>query len=242
MRRIWSKLTYANVMSTIAVVLAVGGGATAIAMTALPKNSVKSKQIAKGAVTTKKIAKDAVTGDQVKESTLGKVPSAAHAYSADSAATAASAGSAASADAIGGIHASELTKVSAKTGAFNEFFELNVPSWGSFGLFCIQNSPNNEDDELQLYVASSPGANGSIESGTTTSQVSPGDAANVTALSGISESSGAASYYGNQNHILSAQFKLTAPGGSRSLLIEAAGFDDHATPGCEGQVTAYTVG
>src|SRR5690349_16972015 len=55
------RLTYANVVATLALVLAVGGGATALALT-LPKNSVHSKQIAKGAVKTSDIGKDAVTG------------------------------------------------------------------------------------------------------------------------------------------------------------------------------------
>ncbi|MGE5527358.1 MAG: hypothetical protein ACM3Q9_01690, partial [Methanosarcina sp.] len=92
MKQLREKLTYANVVATIALILAVSGGATAIAVSVkLPKNSVKSKQLAPGAVKTGDIAKDAVTGDKVKESTLGKVPSAAHADSAD---TAGSAGSA----------------------------------------------------------------------------------------------------------------------------------------------------
>ncbi|HEX5525734.1 MAG TPA: hypothetical protein VFX44_00885 [Solirubrobacterales bacterium] len=85
MNQIRKRLTYANVMSTIAVFLVLGG-ATALAA-GLAKNSVGSKQlkknavtaakIKKNAVTTSKIKKDAVTGTQVKESTLGTVPSAA---------------------------------------------------------------------------------------------------------------------------------------------------------------------
>lgn len=41
-------LTYANVVATIALFLALGGGA--YAAVTLPKNSVKAKQIAKNAV------------------------------------------------------------------------------------------------------------------------------------------------------------------------------------------------
>lgn len=83
--QIHKRITYANVMSTIAVFLVIGG-ATAIAATQLPKNSVGSKQLKKNAVTkakikknaivTAKIKKDAVTGAKVNESTLGTVPSA----------------------------------------------------------------------------------------------------------------------------------------------------------------------
>ncbi len=51
MRRIRGKLTYANVMSTIAVFLLLGGGA-AFAASKLAKNSVGTKQIKNGSVTT----------------------------------------------------------------------------------------------------------------------------------------------------------------------------------------------
>jgi len=74
-KRVRKRLTYANVMSSIAVFLVLGGAA--VAATQLPKNSVGSKQLKKNAVTTAKIKKDAVTGAKVKESTLGTVPSAA---------------------------------------------------------------------------------------------------------------------------------------------------------------------
>jgi hypothetical protein len=83
-KQIRKRLTYANVMSSIAVFLVLGG-ATALAA-GLAKNSVGSKQlkknavtaakIKKNAVTTAKIKKDAVTGAKVKEETLGTVPSA----------------------------------------------------------------------------------------------------------------------------------------------------------------------
>jgi hypothetical protein len=51
--KIKSGLSYANVMATIAVFLALGGGA--YAATRLPRNSVGSKQIKKNAVTSKKV-------------------------------------------------------------------------------------------------------------------------------------------------------------------------------------------
>lgn len=46
-------LTYANVMATVAVFIALGGGAYAALK--LPKNSVGSKQIKRGAVTSRKV-------------------------------------------------------------------------------------------------------------------------------------------------------------------------------------------
>jgi hypothetical protein len=84
------KLTYADVMATVAVFLALGGSAYAFH---LGKDAVGSKQLKKGAVTTAKIKNAAVTaakvkrgtltGSQINASTLGTVPNAAHAGSAD---------------------------------------------------------------------------------------------------------------------------------------------------------------
>jgi hypothetical protein len=94
------RLTYANVVSSIALFLVVGG-ATAFAAGQLAKNSVGSKQLKKNAVTAAKIKKETVTGAKVKkdtltgtqinESTLGTVPSATSAASAGTANTANSA-------------------------------------------------------------------------------------------------------------------------------------------------------
>jgi hypothetical protein len=75
MHSIRKRLTYANVIASVAIVLTVGG-ATAFAAEELPANSVGSLQLQKEAVTTTKIAHDAVTGPKVDESTLGPVPSA----------------------------------------------------------------------------------------------------------------------------------------------------------------------
>jgi hypothetical protein len=82
--RLLTRLSYANVVATVAVFLALGGGAYAAFK--LPKNSVGTKQLKNGAVTGKKLATGAVTaskvahnsltGSQVNSATLGKVPSA----------------------------------------------------------------------------------------------------------------------------------------------------------------------
>lgn len=60
--------SYANVTATIALVVALSGGA--YAATALPKNSVGTPQLKKGAVTAPKIAGNAVTGGAVKNGSL----------------------------------------------------------------------------------------------------------------------------------------------------------------------------
>jgi hypothetical protein len=61
-------LTYANVMATLALFLALGGGAYAAVN--LPKNSVGSRQIKKNAVSSSKIKKNAVTSSRVKNGSL----------------------------------------------------------------------------------------------------------------------------------------------------------------------------
>lgn len=90
-----NRLSYANVMSTIAVFLALGG-ATAVAASQLGKKTVGTKQlkansvtavklkrnavtetkVRDNAITTAKIKDGAVTGAKVQTATLGTVPSA----------------------------------------------------------------------------------------------------------------------------------------------------------------------
>jgi hypothetical protein len=85
MEKLRPRLTFANVMSCVALFVALGG--SAYAATQLKKNSVGTKQLKKNSVTAAKIKKnaivtaklknDAVTGAKVNTATLGTVPSAA---------------------------------------------------------------------------------------------------------------------------------------------------------------------
>lgn len=96
-------LSYANVMATIAVFIALGGGALAVS---IGKNDVGSREIAKNAVRSGELKNDTAKGKDVDESSLGQVPSAANATSAgtaDQATTATNAGSAANAEQLGGV-------------------------------------------------------------------------------------------------------------------------------------------
>lgn len=63
MKKIRKRLTYANVMSSIAVFLVIGG---ATAFAALGKNTVGTKQLKKNAVTAAKIKNNAVTTNKIK--------------------------------------------------------------------------------------------------------------------------------------------------------------------------------
>jgi hypothetical protein len=90
MRRLRQHVTYANVMSTIAAFMAIGGVGWAAAT--LPKNSVGTPQIKNDAVTAGKIKRghvtggdaknDTFTGAHIKEATLGQVPKATTAANA----------------------------------------------------------------------------------------------------------------------------------------------------------------
>jgi hypothetical protein len=97
LERLRSRLTYANVMATIAVfgVVASGGAYAASkigsndiqtgAVTArkLHKHAVISAKVKAGAITGAKVADDSLTTTQIDESTLAQVPSATHADEAD---------------------------------------------------------------------------------------------------------------------------------------------------------------
>lgn len=106
MHNLRQRLTYANVMSSIAVFLVIGGatafaalGKNTVGTKQLKKNAVTAAKIKKGAVTKAKVASNAITGDKVADAsltgadinlaTLGTVPKAT---SADKATTADKAG------------------------------------------------------------------------------------------------------------------------------------------------------
>src|SRR5436309_3648591 len=84
MARFRPRFTYANVMATVAVFLALGGGAYAV--TAIPKNSVGTPQLKNNAVISAKVKDNSLTGADVNEAKLGRVPSAKNALNAGNAA------------------------------------------------------------------------------------------------------------------------------------------------------------
>ncbi|HEY2479814.1 MAG TPA: hypothetical protein VGI17_13935 [Solirubrobacterales bacterium] len=134
MNRLRSKLTYANVVSTLALFLVLAGG-SALAASHLAKNSVGTKQIKNDAITAAKIENGAVTGSKIRVSTLGTVPSAGSASHASSADTSAQASNA---DSLGGAPASayartELEAVHVVGAAGQPAFEHGCGLGGGFG-------------------------------------------------------------------------------------------------------------
>jgi hypothetical protein len=94
-QKIRKRITYANVMSSIAVFLVLGGASAyaakkigsneikgnSITTGKLKKNAVTASKIKKSSITTAKIKNGAVTGPKVNLSSLGTVPSATRAAS-----------------------------------------------------------------------------------------------------------------------------------------------------------------
>lgn len=72
MKQIRQRLTYANVVSTLALVLVVGG-ATAVAARKVPKHSVGPHQLKSNAVTTPKIKANAITTRKIKKNAVTAV-------------------------------------------------------------------------------------------------------------------------------------------------------------------------
>jgi hypothetical protein len=98
-KQIRKRVTYANVMSSIAVFLVLGGASAyaakkigsneikgnSITTGKIKKEAVSASKIKKNAVTTSKIADGAVTGAKLNLGSVGTVPNANHANTADSA-------------------------------------------------------------------------------------------------------------------------------------------------------------
>jgi hypothetical protein len=141
-KQLRKRFTYANVMSSIAVFLVLGG--SAFAATQLGKNTVGSKQLKKNAVTTAKIKNNAVTTGKIKNGavtgakvnlgSLGTVPKAAHANTADSATKAGSAntansantaGTADNANTVGGLHVVRFSQIGSSPIGKTEILNLN---------------------------------------------------------------------------------------------------------------------
>ncbi len=150
MKHVLKRLTYANVMSSIAVFLVVAGG-SALAATQLGKNSVGSKQLQKNAVTAAKIKNGSVTAAKVKQgsltgsdinaSTLGKVPSATnadHATSADSATSATNA-----VNATNATNFSRYSTTGVKTTALNSVTTLATVGPFTIKGHCEENGAEN---------------------------------------------------------------------------------------------------
>jgi hypothetical protein len=80
MQTIRKRLSYANVVASLALFLALGG--VGYAASHLPKNSVGTKQLKKNSVTGAKVKKHTLTGKNINLAKLGTVPAATSAATA----------------------------------------------------------------------------------------------------------------------------------------------------------------
>jgi hypothetical protein len=129
-KQIRKHITFANVMSSIAVFLVLGGGAAyaakkigsneikgnSITTGKIKKEAVSSSKIKKNAVTTAKIANGAVTGAKLNLGSVGTVPNATHAINADNAGNA---------NTVAGSTIRKLFYASNETGAKTVILSLN---------------------------------------------------------------------------------------------------------------------
>ncbi len=95
MKNFKRRLTFANVVSMLALFIALSGGVYAA-------SKINGKQIKKNSIAGKKLKPDTVTGTQINESTLDSVSNAQHAAVADSATTAGNAQTAGDAQTLAG--------------------------------------------------------------------------------------------------------------------------------------------
>jgi hypothetical protein len=72
MEKVKHRITYANVMATIALFVALGGGAYAASVA--KKNSVTSKSVRNGSIQGVDVGKDTLTGGNINESSLNVLP------------------------------------------------------------------------------------------------------------------------------------------------------------------------
>jgi hypothetical protein len=136
------KLTYANVMATIAVFIALGGTGYAAA-------KINGKNIKSSTVSGKALKKDTLAGREIKESKLGKVPSALTADRALTTPSAAFATAAASADKVGGTSVTPINLTAPATSS------PTTTVLYTLGALKMQGSCSEADDFPTLTVKSS---------------------------------------------------------------------------------------
>ncbi len=120
------RASYANVTATLALVLALTGGA------AYAASHISGSQLKKRSVAGAKLKKNTVTGTEVNESKLGKVPRAAN---ADSAANSAALGGTPASGFIGGSGKVLTTSGTASNNSIQQR-ALTLPGFGDINMNC----------------------------------------------------------------------------------------------------------
>jgi formylglycine-generating enzyme required for sulfatase activity len=154
-----SQLTYANVMATVAVFVALGGSAYAAA-------TINGKNLKDRSVAGKKLKKNGVGGTEIKEAKLAKVPEAKLADSAGAANFASVAGSASNASSLGGKPASAFAAAGCPRGMVEvgavciDRYENSIwtaPSGGTQIKGAIPCAENGQDCKGKIFARSVAG-------------------------------------------------------------------------------------
>jgi hypothetical protein len=216
------RLTYANVVSTFALVLALGGTGAYAAQ--LAKNSVGSKQIKNDSVTgadlknrnitAADVKPDSLTGAQIRESTLGAVPNA---------------------DRLGGQAASAFNRTSSTVkGGFVEGSPLqaNVAGFGSVYLYCDDNNTvgNLADDVMGVGYQLNMGPGG-VAIQQAAYSASPTLAPEWVLYNSINSSSGTSV---DKDSRVTSEFYLSNGAGTQVFLVRLWGYNDSNAFGCNG--------
>ena len=140
------RVTYANVVSTLALFVALGGSAYAV-------TQIKGSQIKRRSIPANRVKKNALTGTEIKESKLARVPRAAKADSATKATSAVAALSAATATKLSGLAASDFLR-SGRLEVRRASLEATTPqvvaSWPEAGILVTTDGDADSDYTLKL--------------------------------------------------------------------------------------------
>jgi hypothetical protein len=158
--RLLRHLSYANVMASIAVFVALGGvgyAATSINGNDIAKRTVGANKLKNGTLTSKQVKANALNGSVIDESSLSIVPSAQTAVSATTAGSATSAGSAttaaSAATAADAEHAVSAEDADTVGGLTAEELQVTCPAETElFGGMCWDEGPRPADDWFQASI------------------------------------------------------------------------------------------
>jgi hypothetical protein len=150
------RLTYANVMASLAVFLILGG-ATAFAAS-LGKNTVGSKQLKKNSVTAAKIKKNAVTGAKIKNNAVTGAKIKNKAVTGAKVKDGSLTGSDINLATLGTVPSAATANSLAGRFPFQLYTGPGLTTIGQFGPFtirasCVINSGGNDTAELQLLTS-----------------------------------------------------------------------------------------
>jgi hypothetical protein len=162
-KQIRKRLTYANVMSSLAVFLILGGATAIAAKTALPKKSVGTKQLKANAVTAKKIKKNAVTTVKIKNGAVTGAKIAAGTVTGGNVAAGSITGTQVNASTLGTVPNSATTNVvRASKGTLSQGQEAVALEQGPLKVIVKCEIPSEEPNYLSAHAFIASATDGTV--------------------------------------------------------------------------------